>query len=262
MAIPQSYFTYHANGLNLILTNLSLGHGLSYLWDFGNGQTSTQRDITHQYAEPGFYKVSLTVSNDDGSSTFALDLQINATGVAGLRPIYFIVKGSLPAIGEIQDNVIVEYIRLNQLNIQPAIEPPIEDVEVHNESNYHPLVNQLISSMTILDIIILKANQYMASFSSTSSTEGAAPQVKSIETGPSKVEWYAGSEQWTEIMKPGGTYEIIRNSTCALAQRLNIQLPYCPQIPKEVFAIKVTDPRFIYVSPDNQFTNATEYTLR
>ncbi|MEC9475816.1 MAG: PKD domain-containing protein [Planctomycetota bacterium] len=41
----------------------------SYLWDFGDGGTSTNSLGEHTYVEPGFYAVSLTVSGPGGSDT-------------------------------------------------------------------------------------------------------------------------------------------------------------------------------------------------
>ena len=45
-------------------TNKSAGPGvLSYLWDFGDGNTSQDANPQHSYAEPGSYQVSLTVTD-------------------------------------------------------------------------------------------------------------------------------------------------------------------------------------------------------
>jgi PKD repeat protein len=44
----------------------SSGNVVSWLWDFGDGTTSTSQNPTHQYTQPGNYTVSLTVN---GSST-------------------------------------------------------------------------------------------------------------------------------------------------------------------------------------------------
>jgi len=41
----------------------------SYLWDFGDGQTSTDQAPTHQYANNDAYLVTLTVTNNCGSSS-------------------------------------------------------------------------------------------------------------------------------------------------------------------------------------------------
>ena len=41
---------------------------VSWLWDFGDGQTSTDQNPHHEYIQDGFYTVSLTVTDSDGSS--------------------------------------------------------------------------------------------------------------------------------------------------------------------------------------------------
>lgn len=45
----------------------STGNPTSWMWDFGDGGTSSARNPTHTYAAPGNYSVSLTVSNAGGS---------------------------------------------------------------------------------------------------------------------------------------------------------------------------------------------------
>ena len=42
---------------------------MTYLWNFGDGQTSTDQNPTHTYIQQGFYTVSLTVTNAYGSNT-------------------------------------------------------------------------------------------------------------------------------------------------------------------------------------------------
>jgi len=41
----------------------------SYLWDFGDGNSSTEQNPTHTYTNSGIYSVSLKVTNDNGSNT-------------------------------------------------------------------------------------------------------------------------------------------------------------------------------------------------
>ncbi|HEX3931522.1 MAG TPA: PKD domain-containing protein [Nocardioides sp.] len=51
----------------------------SYDWDFGDGSThGTAISVNHTYANPGAYTVTLTVTDDEGSST-ALSQVVNAT---------------------------------------------------------------------------------------------------------------------------------------------------------------------------------------
>ena len=40
----------------------------SYLWDFGDGETSTDEEPTHSYNDDGYYTVSLAVTDDEGNT--------------------------------------------------------------------------------------------------------------------------------------------------------------------------------------------------
>ena len=44
------------------------GNVVGWLWEFGDGATSDQKDPTHQYAAQGNYNVTLTVRDDDGAT--------------------------------------------------------------------------------------------------------------------------------------------------------------------------------------------------
>ncbi|HHS95480.1 MAG TPA: PKD domain-containing protein, partial [Phaeodactylibacter sp.] len=46
--------------------NNSTGNNLSYLWDFGNGNTSTDLNPMHDYPNAGTYSPCLTVTDDQG----------------------------------------------------------------------------------------------------------------------------------------------------------------------------------------------------
>ncbi len=53
------------------------GDTLTYLWDFGDGITSTQENPSHIYAEKGTYKVTLTVTDARGDTvTDTFDIEI------------------------------------------------------------------------------------------------------------------------------------------------------------------------------------------
>ena len=46
------------------------GEIVSWEWDFGDGNTSTQQNPSHRYADNGTYIVKLTVTDDKGASAF------------------------------------------------------------------------------------------------------------------------------------------------------------------------------------------------
>lgn len=67
---PVASFTFSQSGpLSISFLDTSSGNPTSWLWDFGDGQTSTQRNPSHSYAAAGTYNVTLTSTNSAGSNT-------------------------------------------------------------------------------------------------------------------------------------------------------------------------------------------------
>lgn len=72
---PIADFDYSINLNEVDFTNLSL-HADSYLWNFGDGNTSTLTNPLHVYDEDGIYTVTLTAFNDCGADTYTITIEI------------------------------------------------------------------------------------------------------------------------------------------------------------------------------------------
>ncbi|GAB4495889.1 MAG: hypothetical protein OHK0019_26280 [Saprospiraceae bacterium] len=72
---PVAGFSAQPAGLSVVLTNLSQNAD-SYLWDFGDGNTSNETNPTHDYGAVGSYTVKLTATNECGSQEFTLVVEI------------------------------------------------------------------------------------------------------------------------------------------------------------------------------------------
>jgi len=60
------------NGVSPLIVNFSeqcVGYTTSWSWDFGDNSTSTERNPTHTYNDPGTYTVTLTVTGPELSDT-------------------------------------------------------------------------------------------------------------------------------------------------------------------------------------------------
>jgi PKD repeat protein len=64
--VPVAAFTHSGSGLQITF-NSAGSQGDFYVWNFGDGQTSTAQNPVHTYAQGGSYTVTLTVSNECGS---------------------------------------------------------------------------------------------------------------------------------------------------------------------------------------------------
>lgn len=75
--------------------NESIGDEVEYLWNFGDGSTSTDVNVTHAFDEPGDYTITLTVqdlvcgSDDQVSTTLTLIDQIDLSLPPGVFICYY-----------------------------------------------------------------------------------------------------------------------------------------------------------------------------
>ena len=65
---PTASFTFEVDGLTVTFTSTTTD-ATGYSWNFGDGNSSTEQNPTHTYAEAGDYDVVLTVSNETGDAT-------------------------------------------------------------------------------------------------------------------------------------------------------------------------------------------------
>lgn len=79
--VPSANFTQVTNGLSVDFTNTSTNAD-SYSWDFGDGNTSSETNPTHNYSEDGNYNVVLTATNDCGSVTSSQTVTISTLPTA------------------------------------------------------------------------------------------------------------------------------------------------------------------------------------
>jgi len=79
---PVAAFSYSPKspwvGQKVSFTNKSTGtEPLSYEWDFGDGDTSTETNPRHVYVKPGTYEVRLTATNPWGSDTATAKITVS-----------------------------------------------------------------------------------------------------------------------------------------------------------------------------------------
>lgn len=75
--------SYGIPPLAVAFTDTSIGSGITWSWDFGDGNTSILQNPTHTFVSDGNYNVNLTVTNGFGSSS-----KIKVILVAGLSSAY------------------------------------------------------------------------------------------------------------------------------------------------------------------------------
>lgn len=82
--VPVTSFEYFNDIYNVDFTNTTI-EGTSFMWDFGDGNTSTEESPSHTYDAEGDYEVVLTATNGCGSTTSSEMVSINALPTAGFN---------------------------------------------------------------------------------------------------------------------------------------------------------------------------------
>lgn len=81
---PTANFTFIKNNFTVAFVNNTI-NGTSYLWDFGDGDTSTQQTPVHQYLQQEVFEVTLIATNDcGGTDTFTSTVDMSV-GIAALQ---------------------------------------------------------------------------------------------------------------------------------------------------------------------------------
>lgn len=97
---PESDFTFTINELEVSFdsSNATDDMGIvSYLWDFGDGNTSSEANPVHLYRESGTYDVTLTVTDADGKADTSLQtLQVQGNGVPVALAEADVIEGPAP----------------------------------------------------------------------------------------------------------------------------------------------------------------------
>ncbi len=86
-APPQALYTVGDSELTIFLFNNSI-NASSYLWLFGDGNSSTEEGPTHTYANAGIYEVSLIAINNCGSDTLNYTVNNLPTNTSVTEDIY------------------------------------------------------------------------------------------------------------------------------------------------------------------------------
>lgn len=80
---PEAGFSYESEGLTATFTDKSTDRNndiVSWSWNFGDGNESTEQNPVHSYAETGSYDVTLTVTDSEGfTNTSTMSVNVSST---------------------------------------------------------------------------------------------------------------------------------------------------------------------------------------
>lgn len=85
-------FTYIVNNLTYTFTDTSSGPVVSWLWNFGDGNTDTIQNPVHTYSANGTYTITLTVTTGNCTSTYTQTITVLSVANIQFNGMPVIVK--------------------------------------------------------------------------------------------------------------------------------------------------------------------------
>jgi PKD repeat protein len=70
--------------LNVSFADQSTGSPTSWYWNFGDGNTSTDKNPVHTYNKTGLYSITLTASNANGSNALTKTNYVSVSGISNV----------------------------------------------------------------------------------------------------------------------------------------------------------------------------------
>jgi parallel beta-helix repeat protein len=167
--VPTAAYTSSSNNLTGIFTNTSTGGANpTYLWNFGDGTTSTLMNPLHVFATSGQHIITLTVTNDCGTMTFTDTIMLGAIGIEevtafGSINVYpnpstglFTVDLDLNEVMDIQmivTNVMGQVVSTKEINAANGVSSEQIDLSTEAAGVYYMSIvsneNELINKMLI-----------------------------------------------------------------------------------------------------------------
>lgn len=92
------YYSYSGFNIEFIDASWAYGTVTSWLWDFGDGTTSSLQSPIHQYSSTGVYPVSLTIQSDSCSSTVFYPVYVDSVIVPECYADFYVYNNGLTAI--------------------------------------------------------------------------------------------------------------------------------------------------------------------
>ena len=88
---PTALFSFMQKGTTITFTNASRD-AQSYIWDFGDGETSREENPVHTYQKSGDYTVVLTATNVTKTSKYSQNITIQQTELEPTAKFSYTIK--------------------------------------------------------------------------------------------------------------------------------------------------------------------------
>lgn len=130
VAVPIADFSSTNEDLKVTFTNNSTD-AQTYVWEFGDTQTSTDKDPVYDYAEAGTYSVKLTAMGQGGENSVTKDVTVTAAVGSGVSAA-IVVDGDFSEWADVPEEILFTAV----LDEEATTYKRLKEVKVTSDDTY------------------------------------------------------------------------------------------------------------------------------
>ncbi len=203
--VPSASFNVNQDGPDVIFDNNSIAAN-SYSWDFGDGNTSTDAEPSHSYADDGTYTIVLTATNDCGSVSSTSMLTVSGSQAPIAAFTSDLTSGCAPFTVQFTD--LSTNMPDNWLwsfdGGEPAISNDQNPVVTFNDAGVYTIILQAgngVGSNTVIQTDLIVVNDKPDAFFSLSQADNAITFFNSSDNATTYL-WDFGDGNTSELENP------------------------------------------------------------
>ena len=206
---PTVDFAYEVDELTVLFENLAID-GNSYLWDFGDGNSSTVFNPNHTYAGEGEYTVTLTVTNECG--TVSLEQTVTVSSPLSAAFAASTTSGCADLQVAFTDNSIgnIDNWAWTFEGGTPATSTEQNPVVTYQQSGTYSVtltVSNAVNQMTIEEVAYIMVEEGpSAGFDITTSLGQSTVGFTNTSTNAVSYQWDFGDGSTSSELNPNHTY--------------------------------------------------------
>lgn len=201
--VPQAAFSESSNELAYTFTDQTSNAPTSWLWDFGDGNTSSMQNPTHTYAAPGNYTVCLTTSSSCGTDSTCSVL--NATCTAPSANFSETTIGLIVQFGDLSTQGATSWLWDFGDGATSTLQSPSHTYMLPGTYNVCLTATSICGSDSICQNITVTCPAPMADFSYV--ITGSTVTFSDLSTqGPTSWDWDFGDGNTSGVQSPTHTY--------------------------------------------------------
>jgi len=150
-------FDWLENGNTVQFTNNST-NGTTYLWDFGDGTTSTEENPAHIFPGAGVYDVMLTISNDCFTNTVTSEVDVIIGAIEDVLPGVTLEINPIPADEYLDVLLTSDMASTYELSLMSAAGKVLRETTINVGTTHRLEVADLPAGLYLLQIQDAKGN--------------------------------------------------------------------------------------------------------